>query len=137
MSAAMSSEGRARSNDEIYDLLDRSTRLLEQAAQDISTRATKSEFDRLEEAVRELTTVIRHEKDGLVMRVDRLERVKPFDPESFRRELLEEIAKQRAEAIANAQKLTPKQIWQLVGAIATAIGGLLWVIETRFFGSIG
>lgn len=130
-------------NPEMLDLMQKTLAGLEKISQDIGARraeftALKEDVSRIQVSVDTLTEAIRGD-NGLVIRTDRLERAAPavFDVEAFRRDLLREVAAERAKDIENAQKLTPKQIWQLALAVGTVVGALLWLIETRFFGSIG
>lgn len=107
-----------RTNDELYKLLEDATQLMEQATKNIAGRATREDFARLERAVGALTDSVNHPKDGLVIRIDRLEN----------HSLADRVTRLEGQT-AELGTLNPADLAKIVGIVAVLLGAFWFVID--------
>jgi hypothetical protein len=107
-----------RSNDDIYNLLDRATQVMEDATKGVATRASKADMERLERALDALNDTLSHPAQGIVIRVDRLENHRLVD----RVEKIEEI-------LPRMGTLQFSDLAKIVGVVAVLLGAFWFVLD--------
>jgi len=107
-----------RTNDELYDLLEDATRLMESATRSIADRAPREDFLRLERAVQALTESVNHPKDGLVIRIDRIEN----------HDIVERV-KQLEGQTAALGTLNAADLGKIIAIVAVLLGAFWFVLD--------